>query len=141
MPFAKRDRLLIMWLCLFMFFLQESRGQGLARIESSKSEYAYGEAIHFSFTIENTSDSIFILKGSSNCQAQYFFDTFNSVENTVCLLDSIDIQFSPGSFRTWNWVIEPRVLGLPDSTGMHTIIGYYPGTEYADSIQVMAPMY
>lgn len=46
-------------------------------------------------------------------------------------------MFSPGSFRTWSWVIEPRKLGLPDTSGTHTVIaGFGP---YADTLQIIAP--
>ncbi len=121
--------------------LQASNGQGVAMTQSDKVEYGYGEAINISFTLENTSDSAFILNGSSNCQAQFVFDGLDSANHTVCLLDSIDIEFLPGSQRTWRWLIEPNVLGLPDSSGVHTIIGYYPGSAYADTIQVVAPAY
>ena len=118
---------------------QSSNAQGIATIETDKTEYEYGEAIELDFTIENTGDSVFTIRGSSSCQAQFKFNDFESELHTVCTLDDLDVMFSPGSFRTWSWVIEPRKLGLPDTTGTQTIIaGFGP---YSDTLQIDAPKF
>lgn len=118
---------------------QYSSAQGVATLESNKTEYEYGESIEISFTIENPSQTTFSLEGSSNCQAQFRFNDFDSGANTICLTDLIDVVFSPGGFRTWRWVIEPQKLGLPDTSGTHTIVGYY--RPYSDTLQITAPKF
>lgn len=130
-------------ICLGLLFLllcvQNSNGQGIATLETNKPEYEYGEPIALAFTIENPSDTLFILKGSTSCQAQFKFDDFDSAMHTACTLDDIDIMFSPGSYRTWHWELDPRRLGLPDTSGTHTIIGHY--SSYSDTLQIIAPKF
>jgi hypothetical protein len=113
--------------------------QGTLTIESSKSTYLSGEPIEFSITVKNETSSLFQLGGSSSCQASFKFDGLDWLENTACTLDILIIDFNPGSWRTWTWTLDPNELGLPLTDGSHEIIGYYPGTQMADTIHVEAP--
>jgi len=122
---------------LLALCFQSSNAQGIATIETNKTDYEYGEAIELSFTLENTGTSEFIIRSSSRCQAEFTFNDFDSGLHRICTADSVPVMFSPGSFRTWSWVIEPRRLGLPDTTGTHTISAYFG--PYADTLQINAP--
>lgn len=115
--------------------------QGALSVRTDRPAYAYGEAIELHVTISNPTEETFRLGGSSTCQAQFRFDGFDSRAHTVCTLDEVEIAFPPGSERTWSWVIRPEVLGLPDTGDRHTVVGYYPGTELADTTTVEAPRF
>lgn len=115
--------------------------QGILSVTTDKAQYEYGEMIEISVTIANPTNETFHLIGSSTCQAQFRFDSFDSREHTACTADELYIEFPPGSDRTWIWEIKPEEIGLPAQPGMHTIVGYYPNRELADTISVEAPHY
>ncbi|NQV72106.1 hypothetical protein HQ496_03210 [bacterium] len=115
--------------------------QGTISVTTDKPAYEYGETIEVSVTIINETQTLFRLSGSSSCQADFVFDSFDSARHKVCTLDAIQIDFNPGSWRTWTWEIDPTVLGLPSVDGDHTIVGYYGGTTMADTITVSAPAF
>ena len=113
--------------------------QGTLTVESSKSVYGPGESIEFTVTIRNETASRFQLAGSSTCQAAFIFDGVDSANYAVCTTDALLIDYEPGSSRSWTWTLDPNELGLPRADGLHEIIGYYPGTQMADTISVAAP--
>ncbi|MCH8247817.1 MAG: T9SS type A sorting domain-containing protein [Bacteroidetes bacterium] len=116
--------------------------QGTVEISTNKAQYGYGEVIEIRMTISNPTDQMFELSGSTSCQAQFLLDDFNSYANTICTLDDLRVQFSPGSWRSWIWTIDPPVIGLPASVEEHhTLVGYYPGTELADTTTFDAPQF
>lgn len=126
---------------ILAFASSSAFAQGAIEVTTDRPGYEYGDTIRISVTISNPTDETFRLEGSSNCQAQMFFDDFDSSANTICTADLIVIEFGPGSQRTWTWEVVPAVLGLPTSDGEHVVVGYYPNTELSDTVRIDAPKY
>ena len=115
--------------------------QGAIEVTTDRRSYEYGDTIRISATISNRTNETFRLEGTSNCQAQMFFDDFDSSANSICTADLIEIEFGPGSQKTWTWDVVPAILGLPTSDGEHVVVGYYPNTELSDTVTIEAPKY
>lgn len=120
---------------------QMAWAQGALTVTTDKAQYDYGEVIEISVTVSNPTDETFQRVGSSSCEAQFKFNDFDSLENTICTADAFPTVFPPGSKRTWIWRIDPAAIGLPSQPGPHAVIGYYPPTELADTIAIDAPRF
>lgn len=131
------------WLVLIATFglcVSVASAQVTLKVSTDKSTYEYGEPIEVRVEIRNDTADSFQLSGSSSCQAQFTFDGYDSSARP-CTTDLVTIDFRPGSWRGWVWTINPQQMGLPRTDGEHTIVGFYPGTELADTLVVAAPAY
>ena len=139
------SRLLLLSLLLFATSALAQDG-AVSSIETDQAEYAYGETIELRYSITNEGDEPFSLFGASvGCQAEFVFDDFESIQYVLCTTDKRPYVFDPGETGTWTWHIRPASLGLPESSGTHTITGYwgYSGNPdlLAATTTISAPQY
>ena len=115
----------------------------VSSVETDKAEYAYGETIELRYTVKNEGNEAFELWGASfGCQAEFIFDDFDSREHYLCTADDRPYTFSPGASGTWTWHIRPGTLGLPESSGTHTITAFWDQeTVLPASTTIEAPEY
>lgn len=116
--------------------------QGTLTVSTNKVAYAEGEMISVTVRIDNDSGAFFRLGGSSSCQAGFRLETDGEtildLQGQPCTLDIVHIDFRPGSWREWTWMLDTVALGIPESSGQHDVIGFYPGTEMADTTTISA---
>ena len=115
-------------------------------MQADQPEYAYGETIELRYSITNEGDEPFTIFGASvGCQAEFIFDSFDSIGTTPCTADKRPYTFAPGATGTWVWQVRPASLGLPESSGTQTVTGYWGyggGPDYlAASTTFDAPQY
>lgn len=100
------------------------------KIDSDKNEYAYGEKIQITCTVENNSDSTvtFFASNYQSCQAEFILNEFDSHVWGTCLPSVEELTFPPFSKIQYLWTVDPYILGLPDIEGTQQLIGYFrPG--------------
>jgi hypothetical protein len=116
-----------------------SLGQQLSlTVTTDKSSYEYGEVIEVRSEVKNVSDASYLYIGSSSCFAM--LDRFDDVVfQPICTVDEAHIRLHPGDVREDVWRLDPSTLGLPNSTGQHTI--HITSEGHRDSVQIYAPKY
>ena len=122
---------------IFIILTYFCYSQGVLKIETDKSSYAYGDSIQVRVTVSNNTDSLFSIWGSSTCIALIAFNDVHFQIN--CTADNSEFKFLPHSSRTWLWKLKPEVLGIPVKDGEQVINGFCSGL--VDSIKITAPKY
>jgi hypothetical protein len=131
----------------FIFIIVTSfcYSQGVLKIETDKSSYAYSDSIQVRVIVSNNTDTSFSIWGNSTCIAAI---AFNDVHFQItCTLDESEFKFPPHTSRTWLWELKPEVLGIPVKEGEQVIYGFCSGlvdsimTTLVDSIKITAPRY
>lgn len=116
--------------------------QGSLAVSTDKAAYAEGEMISVTVRIDNDSGEFFSLMGSSSCQAGFRLETGGAtildLQGQPCTADEVFIDFRPGSWREWTWTLDTVALGIPETSGQHDVIGFYPGTQMADTTTISA---
>ncbi|MDQ7815585.1 MAG: T9SS type A sorting domain-containing protein [Melioribacteraceae bacterium] len=142
-------------LILFYLFLfgDSISAQFAFSVETNKIKYEYGETILVKSLLTNICDtSVTIFFGSQqSCQAEFQLDDFQSWMWTICLPTVEEVVFSPGRTRIYNWSIDPKIYGLPESNGIHELISvisfrvssYFntPAQTLSDTTYFEAPKY
>jgi hypothetical protein len=57
----------------------------------------------------------------------------------ACQTYTEHFQFTPGSWRSWTFSLQPNVLGLPRTDGQHEVVAYF--AHLTDTVHFSAPMY
>ncbi len=130
---------------LFFLLLVMSGGaaaQGTLTVTTDKAAYAEGEMISVTVRIDNTSGDYMHLPASTSCQAEFRLETDGEtildLRGQPCTADAITVDFPPGSWREWTWMLDTVALGIPETSGDHEVIGFFPGTEMADTTTISA---
>ena len=138
---------------LFMLLFVNIIAQLEFHVTSDKESYAYGEAISITCGLTNNTDSTIgiMFSSYSTCQAAIKFDDYQSRYWSTCLPLFQEVNIPANYTREYNWVLEPKIFGLPNYDGQHKIIcdiSYrFPvgiDTEvfsHRDSIYVEIPMF
>lgn len=107
-------------------------------LATDKPSYEYGEIIEVRSEVKNESDTSYLYIGSSSCFAM--LNQFDDVVfQPICTVDEAHITLHPGDVRQDIWRLDPSNLGLPNSTGLHTI--HVSSEGLTDSVQIYAPKY
>ena len=96
-------------------------------ISTDKNTYGYGEKIHLTCTVSNSTDTTtnILVFNFHTCQAEFEFDDYYTRSWEVCAPLSEELVFDPGTVRKYKWTIDPNKLGLPDRDGTHKIISSF----------------
>jgi len=139
--------LLLLTSCSFLAFgifmaSGTAAAQGTLAVTTDKAAYAEGEMISVTVRVDNTSGDYMHLPASTSCQAEFRLETAGEtildLRGQPCTADAITVDFPPGSWREWTWMLDTVALGIPETSGEHQVIGFFPGTEMADTTTIAA---
>lgn len=122
---------------IFILFLESAVCQGILKVTTDKTNYAYGDSIVVRITVTNNTDTSFTLTGSSTCFMKIKFNDLRL--SPMCTADQHEFFFSAGMSRTWIWYLYPNDLGIPDKEGVQKIVGSCG--KLNDSVYISAPKY
>jgi hypothetical protein len=122
---------------IFILFLESAVCQGVLKVTTDKTNYAYGDSIVVRITVTNNTDTSFTLTGSSTCFMRIKFNDLRL--SPMCTADQHQFYFSSGMSRTWIWYLYPNDLGIPDKEGVQKIVGSCG--KLNDSVYISAPKY
>jgi len=127
---------------LLLLATSAARAQGTLTVWTDKDAYSEGEMITVTVRIDNTSGDYMHLPASTTCQTEFRLETNGEttldLRGQPCTADAITVDFPPGSWREWTWMLDTVALGIPETDGEHQVIGFFPGTEMADTTTISA---
>lgn len=136
---------------LFIALTQVTFSQIRFTITSNKPIYEYGETIILTATAKNTSTKTHNIEFSclTTMQAEFKFNDYYSGNWTSCFTSIAEVALKPNQSRNYEWIIDPKVFGLPDRDSIQTIIGrfFYMDSSsignyiLRDTISIIAPKY
>jgi len=133
---------------LLVLFSNVAFSQLQLKISTDKPVYNYGEKITITATVTNVSDTTFsIMMGSyESCQAEFYLNDYFSGLWTACLETSELLTFQPNESRIYEWVIDPKIFGLPNKDGIQKLKGTFAGgmsnpVSLVDSTEFTAPLF
>lgn len=110
-------------------------GQIAAELATDKSSYGYGEPIVAVLKLSNPTSEV--IQFQYSCVPRFSIDSFSTP--FWCLAAEINNYFSPGSWRTYTYILNPAELGVPSYSGEHTLVASFHTFE--DQTVIDAPMY
>lgn len=124
---------------LFLLIPGLLKGQIITEVTTDKEVYEYGEKIQVTGKVINNSvDEIVTYQGSGTLLSGLTFSNISFVPTAITTDDYRDTVFY-GETRVFNWVLDPKELGIPTFTGEQTIIANM--LSVVDSVKFNAPKY
>ena len=124
-----------------IFGIQTSLAQLEVYTETDKQEYSYGDSITVKVYAKNTSDENVNLLTNRRIILSFSFDTVGISSSPVYHPSESMYAFKPQDSVGKTWTIHPEQLGLPNSDGTHSIIGYTHYKNTTDTAKIEAPAY
>lgn len=114
-----------------------SFAQGETEIWSDKATYQEGEVMLVTLKVSNPDQATYTWTTPCNFPT-LDFDGLH-LDYRYCQLYTEFFQFTPGSWRSWTFTLQPNVLGLPQIDGEHEVVVYF--AHLSDTVHFSAPMY
>jgi hypothetical protein len=111
--------------------------QGETEIWTDKATYQEGEVMLVTLKVSNPDQTTYTWTTHCN-KPTLDFDGLH-LDYTVCSTYTEPFQFTPGSWRSWTFTLQPNVLGLPQTNGEHELVVYF--AHLSDTVHFSAPMY
>ncbi len=96
-----------------------ARAQVTAELWTDNSEYGPEEPITVQLLLTNTGNDVVIL--TTYCNGPAFSVDDIDLDYPACITYDHHFYFSPGSWRSWTWILDPNHLALPRTDGQHTV--------------------
>lgn len=90
-----------------------------AELWTDNSEYGPEEPIIVQLLLTNTGNEVVIL--TTFCNAPTFSVDDIDLDYQACIPETYPFYFSPGSWRSWTWILDPNQLALPRTDGQHSL--------------------